>query len=168
MKFRKAKPREDGAPQVDLAVPAFGYKDHASIDRRHGLIHGWTGTHAATHDRARLEEVLDAGNTASDVWAETTYRSAKNEAILEARGLVSRIHRKKPKGRPMPAQTRRANAVKSAVLSKVEHVFAHQKGLMGLVVRTIGLARARVKIGLVNLAYNVSRFAWLSGRSATA
>ena len=28
VKFSKAKPREDGAPQVDLAVPAFGYKSH--------------------------------------------------------------------------------------------------------------------------------------------
>ena len=39
---------------------------------------------------------------------------------------------------------------------------------MGLVVRTVGLARARVKIGLVNLAYNIRRFAWLSGRSVPA
>ena len=37
----------------------------------------------------------------------------------------------------------------------VEHVFAHEKGPMGLVVRTIGLARARVKIGLANLVYNM-------------
>ena len=36
VKFSKAKPREDGAPQVDLAVPAFGYKNHISVDRRHG------------------------------------------------------------------------------------------------------------------------------------
>jgi IS5 family transposase len=163
VKFSKARPREDGTPQVDLAVPAFGYRNHVSIDRRHGLIRGWTGTHAAAHDGARLEEVLDADNTASDVWAgdrrsakdHTAYRSAKNEAMLAARGLISRIHRKKPKGRPMPARTRRANGVKSAVRTKVEHVFVHQKGLMGLVVRTIGLARARVKIGLVNLAYNL-------------
>ena len=52
--------------------------------------------------------------------------------------------------------------------SKVEYVFAHQKGLMGLVVRTIGLARARVKIGLVNLAYNMRRLVWLSGRGVPA
>jgi IS5 family transposase len=91
-----------------------------------------------------------------------------NEAMLAARGLVSRIHRKKPKGRPVPELTRRANAAKSAVRSKVEHVFAHQKGLMGLTVRTIGLARARVKIGLVNLAYNMRRLVWLSGRAAPA
>ena len=108
------------------------------------------------------------GRTPSGVWANTAYRSAKNEAILAKRGLVSRIHRKKPKGRPMPERTRRANARKSMVRSKVEHVFAHQKGLMGLVVRTVGLARATVKIGLANLAYNIRRLVWLNGRAAPA
>lgn len=35
--FTKAKPQEDGtAPTVDLAIPAFGYKNHISIDRRSG------------------------------------------------------------------------------------------------------------------------------------
>lgn len=165
VKFSKAKPREDGVPQIDLAVPTFGYKNHVSIDRQHGLIRGWAASHAAAHDGARLEHVLDASNTASDVWADTAYRSAKNEAMLADRGLVSRIHRKKPKGRPMPQRTRQANARKSMVRSRVEHVFAHQKGLMGLVVRTIGIARAEVKIGLANLAYNIRRLVWLSGRS---
>lgn len=41
VKFSKAKPREDGVPQTDLAVPAFGYKNHISIDRQHGLIRCW-------------------------------------------------------------------------------------------------------------------------------
>ena len=168
VKFSKAKPREDGAPQVDLAVPAFGYKNHVAIDRRHGLIRGWTASHAAAHDGARLAEVVDANNTAGDIWADTAYRSAKNEAWLASRGLVSRIHRKKPAGRPMPARTRQANARKSAVRSAVEHVFARQKGPMALVVRTIGIARARVKIGLANLAYNIKRLVWLSGRPAPA
>jgi IS5 family transposase len=149
-------------------VPAFGYKNHVSIDRRHGLIRGWTASHAAAHDGARLEEVLDA--TTPPATCGPTPRTARprNEAMLQARGLVSRIHRKKPPGRPMPRRTRRANAAKSAVRSAVEHVFAHQKGPMALVVRTIGMARARVKIGLVNLAYNMRRLVWLSGRSAPA
>ena len=155
-------------PQVDLAVPAFGYKNHVAIDRRHGLIRGWTASHAAAHDGARLAEVVDADNTACDVWADTAYRSAKNEAWLAARGLVSRIHRKKPPGRPMAVRTRRANARRSAVRSAVEHVFARQKGPMALVVRTIGIARARVKIGLANLAYNMKRLVWLSGKAAPA
>ena len=111
---------------------------------------------------------MDRTNTASDVWADTAYRSAKNEAMLARRGFVSRIHRKKPPGRPMPDRMRIANAQKSKVRSAVEHVFAHQKGLMGLVVRTIGIARARVRIGMANLAYNIRRFVWLRTKYAAA
>ena len=168
VKYTKAKPREDGSlPPVDLAIPAFGYKNHVAIDRGFGLIRGWTATNAAAHDGARLEDVLDRRNTASDVWADTAYRSAKNEAMLIRRGLASRIHRKKPKGQPMPDRVRIANAQKSKVRSAVEHVFAHQKGLMGLCVRTIGIARARVKIGMANLAYNMRRYVWLRTKYAT-
>src|SRR3954453_2930052 len=151
IKSTKAKLREELAPQVDLAIPAFGYKNHIAVDPAHGLIRKWAATHAAAHDGARLEDLLDRGNTASEVWADTAYRSAKNEAMLARRGFVSRIHRKKPKGKPMPDRTRIANAQKSKVRSAVEHVFAHQKGLLNLTIRTIGLARARVKIGLANL-----------------
>lgn len=33
--LEKAVPRADGKPQVDLAVPAFGYKNHISTNRRY-------------------------------------------------------------------------------------------------------------------------------------
>ena len=52
----------------------------------------------------------------------------------------------------MPAAVARANAQKSKVRAKVEHVFAHQKARMGLFVRTIGIARAMATIALVNMA----------------
>src|SRR5271154_3484090 len=91
VKYTKAKPSEDGAPRVDLAVPAFGYKNHIGIDRR-----------------------------------------------------------------------------KSAVRAAVEHVFARQKGPMGLYIRTIGIARARTKIGLANLVYNMKRMVWLTAQVAPA
>ena len=168
VKCSKAKVGGDNAPLVDLVVPAFGYKNHVAIDHWHDLIRGRTASHADAPDGARLAEVVDADNTAGDVWADTAYRSAKNEAWLAERGLVSRIHRKKPPGWSMPVRTRRANARKSTVRSAVEHVFARQKGPMALVVRTIGLARARVKIGVANPAYNIKRLVWLSGSPAAA
>jgi IS5 family transposase len=96
------------------------------------------------------------------------YRSKANEKHLAEHRLRSRIHRKKPKGKPMPANVARANGRKSKVRAAVEHVFGHQKGPMSLVVRTIGLVRARVKIGLANLAFNMKRAVWLTGRAALA
>jgi IS5 family transposase len=168
VKYTKAKPSEDGAPRVDLAVPAFGYKNHIGIDRRHGLIRNWTTTDASRHDGALLPELIDKDNTASDVWADTAYRSKANEKHLADRGLRSQIHRKKPKGKPMPWRTARANGRKSKVRSAVEHVFARQKGPMRLFIRTIGIARARTKIGLANIVYNMKRVLWLTAQTAPA
>jgi transposase, IS5 family len=169
VKFSKAKVAEDGkAPQRDIAVPAFGYKNHAAIDRRHGFIRGWNVTGASAYDGAQLRNVLDKSNTGSTVWADTAYRSKKNEAWLEKNGYFSDIHHKKPKSRPMSEAMSRANGRRSKIRAFVEHVFAHQKSRMGLFVRTIGIARARTKIGLANLAYNLTRFVWHQGRTASA
>jgi transposase, IS5 family len=168
VKWSKAKPAEDGSRRIDLAVPAFGYKNHIGIDRRHGLIRRWAVTDAARHDGALLPALIDRTNTASDVWGDTSYRSRANEKHLADNALRSQIHRKKPKGKPMPKRTAQANGRKSQVRSAVEPVFARQKGPMGLVVRTIGIARARVKIGLANLVFNMKRMVWLTHRAAPA
>lgn len=169
VKFAKAKPKEDKTPQIDIAIPFYGYKSHISIDRRHGLIRRSLVTDAAAHDGARLREgLIDPANTASEVWADTAYRSAANEAFLARAGKVSRIHHKKPKGRPMPKPLARGNATKSQVRARIEHVFAEQKDRMKLFIRTIGLARAEATVTLANMAFNMKRWCWLNGRSVTA
>ena len=168
VKVSKARPVEQGkAKLVDIAVPAFGYKNHAAIDRRHGFIRGWSVTNAAAYDGAQLRSVLKR-NTGSTVWADTAYRSKKNEAWLSKHGFVSDIHHKKPKGRAMSERMSRANGRRSKVRSAIEHVFARQKGPMGLFVRTIGIVRARAKIGIANLAYNLMRYVWHEGRGVPA
>ncbi len=167
VKFSKAKERPDGTrPPVDIAIPTFGYQNHVGIDRGFGLIRTWLVTDAAAYEGARLREgLLDKSNTAAVVWADSAYRSAANEDFLARNGFVSRIHRKKPPGKPMPERTRRANAAKSRVRSCIEHVFAEQKSRMGLFVRTIGIARATTKIGMANLVYNLKRFVFLEKRA---
>ncbi|WP_445730547.1 hypothetical protein [Methylocystis sp. IM2] len=72
------------------------------------------------------------------------------EAFMAKNGFVSRIHRKKPKDRPMLNTVRRANALKSIVHSLVEQVFAKQKDRMDLFIPTIGIARARIKIRMTD------------------
>jgi len=161
IKYSKAKPKVEGGEvpkgHVDIAIPSFGYKNHIVTDRHHGFIRAFDVTSAAAHDGAVLRRIVGTGNTSGKVWADSAYRSNKNEAWLEARGLTSCIHRRKPKGKAMPAHIRRGNNSRSKVRAFVEHVFADQKNRIGLFVRSIGIDRARTRIGLVNMAYNMRR-----------
>jgi Transposase DDE domain len=62
----------------------------------------------------------------------------------------------------------RPGSSRSKVRARVEHVFGDLKNSMGAeIVRTIGIVRARCKIGMTNLAYNMRRFVCLE-RMATA
>ena len=107
VKYTKAKPDPDGElPPVDIAIPAFGYQNHVSADRRHRLIRRWTVTDAAAHAGARLGEVLDPSNTAAGVWADTGYRSKKNEALLKDR-MLDEPHPPQEAARPADADQRR-------------------------------------------------------------
>jgi IS5 family transposase len=168
LKRGRAKPKEEGRKSVEIAVPVFGYKNHISTDRRHGFIRRWAVSDAAEHDSRRFREVLDHTNTGSQVWADTAYRSRKNEAFMERRGLKSKIHFRRAPGKPLSEPHAKANAARSKVRSGIEHVFAHQKGPMAIFIRTVGIARAKTKIGMANLVYNMRRLVWWEGRTAPA
>jgi transposase, IS5 family len=96
VKYSKAKVKEGGDPKaskpVDLAIPMFGYKNHIGIEQRHGLIRTWVASAANGHDGARLPALVSKQNTASGVWADTAYRSKKNEAFLAKGMFISHIH----------------------------------------------------------------------------
>ena len=77
-------------------------------------------------------------------------------------------HFRRAPGKPLPAQRQRANAARPKVRSAVEHVFATQKHRMGLSIRTMGIERARAKIGLANIAFNFKRFLYWENRPSTA
>ena len=140
----------------------YGYKNHINADRRHKLIRRYAVTDASVHDSQKLDDILDPANTASAVWADSAYRSAEIEARLAERGLKSRIHRRAARNRPLTQRQAAANKTRSKVRARIEHVFGDQQtGMGGKLVRTIGVTRARMKIGMQNLAYNMRRFVWL-------
>ena len=163
----KVRHRPDGTPLPMIAMPVFGYKSHISIDRRFGFIREAAVTSASAPDGRQLKRLVSRKNTGSEVWADSAYRSQKNEKWLAERMLTNRIHRRKPAGKPMPQTTARANARKSSIRAAVEHVFAHQKTRFGLFIRTIGLARAEAKLTLANIAYNMDRLIFHERRMAT-
>lgn len=142
-----------------------------SIDRRFGFIRASAVTSASAADGRELRHLVSLENTGSEVWADSAYRSQSNERWLAGRMLTSRIHRRKPAGRPMPRNVARANAKKSAIRAAVEHVFAHQKTRFGLFIRTIGirtigLARDEAKLTLANISYNFDRLIFHERRRA--
>jgi len=67
--------------QHEIAIPMFGYNNHAGIDRAPGFIRGGTVTSASAHDVAQLRNVVDKNNTASTVWAGSA--SKTNEEWLD-------------------------------------------------------------------------------------
>jgi IS5 family transposase len=145
----------------------YGYKNHIGIDRKHKLIRRWTETDASVHDSQKLDEVLDKSNTGSEVWADSAYRSAESEAMLKAKGYKSRIHRRGARNHPLSERQQAANVTRSRVRARVEHIFGDQHNAMGgKLVRTIGMARARAKIGLMNLVYNMRRLVQLERMAA--
>ena len=171
LKRAKARPQsQDGTtrPRVEIAIPVFGYKNHVSIDRAHGFVRRFAITDAAAYDGGQLASLLDKDNTASTVWADTAYRSKRNERHLARGGFFSKVHFRRKPGSDLTPTQMKANAARSKVRSAVETVFAAQKHRFGLFVRTIGLARATVKIGLANLTYNMRRLVWIEQREASA
>jgi IS5 family transposase len=145
----------------------FGYKNHVNVDRRHKLVRRYHVTAASVHDSQVVEDILDPDNTASDVWADSAYRSAEIEEKLRERGLKSRIHRKGRRGKPLGEREQQGNQTRSKVRARVEHVFGAQSNDMGgTLVRCIGLVRAKARIGLKNLAYNMRRLTQLERLAA--
>ncbi len=147
----------------------YGYKNHVNVDRRHKLVRRYRVTDAAVHDSQVVDDILDPDNTASEVWADSAYRSAEIEAKLKEKGLKSRIHRKGHRNKPLSEREKRGNTTRSKVRARVEHVFGAQSNDMGgTLVRSIGLVRARARIGLKNLAYNMRRLVQLERLAAAA
>jgi transposase, IS5 family len=145
----------------------YGYKNHVNADVAHKLIRRYEVSDAAVHDSQKLEGLLNKANTSADVFADSAYRSAETEAGLKARGFRSRIHVRATRNHPLSQRQVEANRKKSQVRVRVEHVFGAQETSAGSrLVRTIGIVRARVKIGLQNLVYNIRRLVTLERMAA--
>ena len=159
---KKAHKDTDARWTKKNGVAFYGYKNHANVDRTHKLIRRYTVTDASVHDSQELDNVLDPNNDSQDTWADSAYRSDEQEARLKEKGCTSHIHERAYRNKPLTPEQEVANTERSRVRVRVEHVFGHIENAMnGSYVRTIGIARAKTKIGMENIAYNISRFAFL-------
>ncbi|MBI9018750.1 MAG: IS5 family transposase [Phycisphaerae bacterium] len=141
----------------------FGYKNHVQVDNKHKIIRAYEVTDAATHDSNVFEELLDDKNSSKDVWADSAYRSEEKLEHLEENGFREHIQRKGYRNKKLTEREKQGNHTRSKTRSRVEHIFGIQAQRAGnLILRTIGKGRAKAKIGLRNLAYNIDRYCMLT------
>jgi transposase, IS5 family len=146
----------------------FGYKNHVNADAKNKLIRAYAVTAASVHDSQVFDELLDH-TTDNDgqkraAYADSAYRSKEQEERLQANEIESQVCEKGTRGKPLTEEQKASNRQKSKTRARVEHVFGAQAQMGGHVVRVIGMARARVKIAFMNLAYNMRRFVLLCRR----
>ena len=145
----------------------FGYKDHIEVDVQHKIIRDYKITDASVHDSNVFEDILDETNTSRDVYADSAYRSAEHEDNLKKKKFRPHLQRKGCKGHQLTSWEKQGNRTRSRVRSRIEHVFGaiHQRA-GDVILRTIGISMAEVKLGLRNMAYNMDRFCTLKMQNA--
>ena len=143
----------------------YGYKNHIDVDVEHKLIRNYEVTPASVHDSEIFEELLDENNSSRDVWGDSAYGGQAKREMLSQRGFRGHVQRKGCRYKKLTEREKQGNYTRSKTRSRVEHIFGVQTQRAGrLIVRTIGLVRAKAKIGLRNLAYNVDRYSLLATR----
>ena len=141
----------------------YGYKNHVNVDVKHKLIRTYAVTDASVHDSTVFDELLGETNTSAEVYADSAYRSEESIQLLQKRRFRERLQRKGCRNRTLTKREKQGNKTRAKIRCRIEHVFGVMAIMAGnLIVRTIGIIRARAKIGLRNLAYNINRYALLA------
>jgi transposase, IS5 family len=146
----------------------FGYKLHASVDKRHKLIRKVIITDAAVADTCIFEDLLDPNNTSRDVYADRGYPSARREADLNQAGWRVHIQRKGTATKAISATQKRRNRGIATPRARVEHVFGALAQMGGKLVRCMGIVRTRFALNLKAASYNLKRMVFLKERGLAA
>lgn len=136
----------------------YGYKNHVKADLGSKLIDNYTVTDASVHDSQVLEELLTEKDKGQSLYADSAYTGEVQEASISKVEMFNRVHEKGYKNKPLTEAQKQNNKTKSKYRARVEHIFGFVENSMhGTYMRSIGIERATVVIGLTNLAYNICR-----------
>lgn len=139
-------------------VTFFGYKNHIKADTKTKLIEEFIVTDASVHDSQAIEGLLTENDEGQPLYADSAYTGEKQEEVYKNKNVINMVHEKGYKGKPLTDEQKADNREKSRVRVRVEHVFGFVENSMnGSIVRTIGIVRAKAKIGMMNLTYNICR-----------
>ena len=137
----------------------FGYKNHVNVDKKSKLITKYCVTSAEVHDSQELKELINKKKNRR-LYGDSAYIGEEIQKCIPKK-IQNRIHEKGYRNRPLTRTQKKNNTAKSRIRARVEHVFAAMHHYGGLFIRSIGIARAELQIGLLNLTYNLKRYVYL-------
>ena len=137
----------------------FGYKNHAKVDTKSKFIDNYEVTDASVHDSQPLDDLLTEDDAGQDFHADSAYTGENQEEVISKYEMNNKVHEKGYRNKPLTDEQKASNKEKSKTRARVEHVFGFmEQSMNGLVVRSIGIKRAKGIIGLINLTYNLFRY----------
>lgn len=140
----------------------YGYKNHVKADTKSKLIDNYVVTTARVHDSQVLAPLLSERDNGQSLHADSAYTGETQEQTITAHQMMNSVHEKGYRNKPLTDEQKEHNRQKSKVRARVEHIFGFIENSMGgSFMRCIGIARARVVIGLTNLVYNMCRAVYL-------
>jgi transposase, IS5 family len=160
-RHKKAQKDVDARWAVKNKEVHYGYKNHIKIDKKSKIITKYRTTSAEVHDSQELGNLIEEGKD-KRIYGDSAYTGEEVQSGIPETTL-NRIHEKGYRNKPLTKTQERNNKAKSHIRARVEHVFARMNHFGGIFIRTIGKTRAEFQIGLLNLTYNISRYAYLAG-----
>ena len=140
----------------------YGYKNHINVDAKHKLIREYAVTTASIHDSQCFEEILDHRNSSKDVYVDSAYRSEESDQLLKDLELKNKTHYRAYRNKPLSEHKQQINKKRSSTRVRVEHIFGFMQNSMGgKQIRGIGIARAKLQLGIRNFTYNLCRYGQL-------
>jgi IS5 family transposase len=132
------------------------------VDAESKLITKSGGSNAAVHDGQKIVELVDEKDEV--VYADSAYVGEELHAQIKEKNpqVELKIQEKGCRNKPLTEDQKKSNNEKSKPRVRVEHVFGFITNSMnGISVRCIGKLLAECAMILMNLAYNLSRYAYL-------
>jgi IS5 family transposase len=140
----------------------YGYKNHVKADTKTKLIEEFIVTDASVHDSQAIDQLLTEKDEGQPFYGDSAYTGEEQERIYKKKKVISKVIEKGYRNKPLTEVQKANNKEKSKVRCRVEHLFGFiENSMHGSFVRTIGIARAKAKIGMMNLTYNICRCAQL-------
>jgi IS5 family transposase len=136
----------------------YGYKNHVKSDAKTKLIEEFEVTDASVHDSQAIEKLLTEKDEGQPVYADSAYTGEEQKKVYKTKKVINKTNEKGYRNKPLTDGQKASNKEKSRIRARVEHIFGFVENSMnGSFIRTIGIARAKVKIGMMNLTYNIFR-----------